>query len=244
MNWEFGICANLEKNECWGNKWQRLFDIRRHNKQKHKIQFSNIKVIKGTHNEEILNRMQVQLTELRYGGGYRGVSMMSKPALFWPGLFHDSKGRSSSCYYSWIELLPQESLPPHKLYLRNLPFSNWPDVYKSPEFIFTHRLNFLTFKEVPGLPIPQTYYDLKMNHIPHSQTFCEFYPGGAGMKVSQYKYRFNQTFQEESVPIVKDWKSYHIAEDDLFIDCVQDGYSGPVISYWARLDDIKRSYFC
>ena len=66
--------------------------------------------------------MQVQLKELRYGGGYRGVSMMSRPALFWPGLFPDSEGRSTSCYYSWIELLPQESLPPHKLYLKNLPF--------------------------------------------------------------------------------------------------------------------------
>ena len=169
-----------------------MFDVRRHNKQKDKIQFSNIKVLKGSRNEEILNRMQVQLKELRYGGGYRGVSMTSKPALFWPGLFPDSGGRSTSCYYSWIELLPQESLPPHKLHLKNLPFSKWPEVYKSPEFIFTHRLNFLTFKEVLGLPIPQTYNDLKMNHIPHSQTFCEFYPGGAEMKVREVFKNKNQ----------------------------------------------------
>ena len=210
---------------------------------KEKIQFSNIKVIKGTRNEEILNRIHAPLKEVRYGGGYRGLSIMSKPALFWPGLFNGGDGRSS--YYSWIELAPQESLPSHKLYLENLPFSSWPDHYKSPEFLFTHRLTFLTYKEVPGLPIPQTYHELKMHHTPHSQTFCEFYPGGAGMKVSQYKYQCNQTFRpQDSINMDKSWKDSHVNVSDMFIDGVRDGYSGPIISYWARLDDVKRSYFC
>ena len=101
--------------------------------------------------------------------------------------------------------------------------------------------------------IPKNWKELHDKHYPVALTYMEMYPGGAGCKMLQFKYLENVEFRkydkdnynelyamprEERIRRLKwegwmnDWKSY-IEEKGAFIEGQQDGWAGPIVSYWG-----------
>ena len=86
------------------------------------------------------------------------------------------------------------------------------------------------------------------------------------MKCTQYKYLSNQNFSSEESErqeqVLRSWhdkrrnhllidnepditeptwlNNFHVYKKDAFIPGIKDGLAGPIISYWARLDNIRR----
>ena len=98
---------------------------------------------------------------------------------------------------------------------------------------------------------PSSVKDLDDNHHPVARTYLELYPGGSGLRVSQYKYVKNSEFKEcradilcyevggldikYSPPLwVKDLNEDHVSSAEVFIENTQDGFCGPIISYYVR----------
>ena len=74
-----------------------------------------------------------------------------------------------------------------------------------------------------------------------ARTRIEMYPGGSGLKVSQYKKI--QQWQVEGARVETDWLPQEWRESyGGYIPDKQHGWAGPVVSYWARLDASYR-YF-
>ena len=86
------------------------------------------------------------------------------------------------------------------------------------------------------------------------------------MRSSQYKFLSNQNFSceesEKQEQVLRDWQEkrrnhllvddepditeptwinqYHVYKKEAFIPNLKDGLAGPIISYWARIDNHRR----
>ena len=89
---------------------------------------------------------------------------------------------------------------------------------------------------------------------------------GGAMRCTQYKYLSNQNFScEESrkqEQVLRNWHEktrnhllvddeqdlseptwnncHHVYKKEAFIPSIRDGLGGPIVSYWARLDNTRR----
>lgn len=68
------------------------------------------------------------------------------------------------------------------------------------------------------------------------------YPGGSGIRIEQYLKieEFMMVKERLESPDLPYW--FHNKRSG-FIPCVQGGWSGPIVSYYSRVDSISRSYW-
>ena len=60
------------------------------------------------------------------------------------------------------------------------------------------------------------------------------------MRVSQYPFIVNSSFDDKS-RITPDWiNEYHVSADESFIPQQNDGFCGPIVSYWCKVSQINR----
>ena len=68
---------------------------------------------------------------------------------------------------------------------------------------------------------------------------------GAGFRASQYRFVHNENLDEDSGTPAReaDWvKSWHLNEEDAYIEGQQDGFVGPIISYWGRIHCLNKFF--
>ena len=225
--WEFGICRNKEK--CWG-QYERIFDIKR---KGYFYQMTNSKCKDGIH-EEIQHRMYFTLKQ-KYHSPMLLNSMSSKyghSPFFWPGLF---EGEPQKAWYIYsINTGPNKPLP--YLWMKNSPIAVWPKEFQIPDYVYPNQMWFYIHRYDQKKPWPETLGEMERDHIPVGLVYLQLYQGGSGFVCRQYKYRRNQEFDD----------SVRVSEGDYFNDCyvlpyesyipfVQDGYAGPVISYYHKI---------
>ena len=234
--WEHGRCGNIET--CWGPR-DRIWDVRKSN-VKSKWSFAHHKVSKSSF--ETVDRMYVTLER---GAGpshlhYAGIAWKGSQSFdFWPYCLPIVPAPSRFVH---IEIA-SKTLVPHEL--MSQPVNEWPTYYMKPEFLNPNRITFRYFDDKPielTKRNPTTLNDLK-NYFPEiARTYVEMYPGGSGLKVSQYN-KVSQ-FKVEEKRVMVDWLPSWWDESAYsgFVPGKQAGWRGPVVSYWSRLD-ANRRYF-
>ena len=179
-------------------------------------------------------------------------------------MFHPDvlKGDESS-YYIYIQTRPNSQLPPHKAYLYDMSTSLWPDCFKTAEYLYPSTMTFEYFLENKGEKIPENISELEMNHQCVGRTFLDLYPGGGGFKCTQYTYLSNSNFANFPSPELKAYheprknrflvddepdvteavwmgNGSHVGNSEAFVPGHRDGLAGPIISYYARVDNNRR----
>ena len=233
-DWEFGVCKN--RVNCWG-QYERIFDIKR---KGYFYQMTSSKCKDGIH-EEIQHRMYFTLKQ-RHQSPILLNSMSSKyghSPFFWPGLF-TSEPKDAWYIYS-INTGPNKALP--LPWMKNRPISNWPKEFQTPDFIYPNQMWFYIHRYDRNKPWPETLGEMERDHIPVGLTYLQLYAGGSGFVCRQYKFTKNQEF-DDSVRVGEE--DYHndiyVLPYESYIPFVQDGYAGPVISYYQRIHS-KNPYF-
>ena len=232
--WEFCICKN--RHSCWGQS-ERLFDMKR---TRDKYQMTQIKVLGGDH-EQIEDRLYFELTrKSNYPNRFQGVINRSRrPSFFWPNLFD---GQPVNDWYIFhVDNQTNLPLPDH---VRGSPFCTLPEVYQKPEYMYVNNFTFEIFRLNKDFPFPSKLCEAKQNHHPVAITTLDLYPGGAGFKCKQLKYLVNEEF-DKSVKSSSDmtWtEKEYIYPAEAFIPYKQDGYAGPITSYYHRIN-LNNPYF-
>ena len=243
--WEAGRCGNL--STCWGNK-ERIWDVRR---SKDRFSFSHLRV--HPHSEEVVDRIY---TKLERGTGkdnlsYYGVVMKTSQSRdFWPNCLDIIPKPMRHVH---IKMSSKSALPERYI---STSRNERPPYYQTPEYCNPFRIEFRYYDEPEAmLPRPERedflrhvnmkdYSIATLNHYCKeiARTYIEVYPGGAGMRVLQYKWIPQWKEQGKREPV--DWLPYWWLEDNYsgYIEGKQHGWQGPIISYWSRVDSINR-YF-
>ena len=67
---------------------------------------------------------------------------------------------------------------------------------------------------------------------------------GSGFRATQYRFVANTNLCERSRSTSRpDWiKDWHLNEDEAYIEGVQDGFVGPIVSYWARIHSVNKFF--
>ena len=242
-DWEFCICKN--RHSCWGQS-ERLFDVKR---KQDKYQMTHIKVLGGKY-EQIEDRQYVELTrKSNYPNRFQGIMNRSRrPSFFWPNLFDGQPW--NDWYIFHVDNQTNLPLPDH---VRGSPFCTLPEVYQKPEYMYVNNIKFEIFRRNRDYPFPTNLWECKQNHHPVAITTLDLYPGGAGFKCKQLKYLVNKEF-DKSVKsssdvtwtaydlmhypgIHKDWtEEEYIYPAEAFVPYKQDGYAGPITSYYHRIN--------
>ena len=97
---------------------------------------------------------------------------------------------------------------------------------------------------------PKNSHELRFSHEIKAKSILEVYPGGAGMRCLQFSIVrhnpnlvLNPRIDPENLQLiydeiraVKDIYDY-LDVSEVFIFGIQDGFTGPVISYFSRIHD-------
>ena len=140
--------------------------------------------------------------------------------------------------------------------------ANWPDQFQRGDYQFPNTMTMEYFIETPGKMKPTTIGELERDHLCVGRTFLEMYPGGGGLKCTQYKYLSNESFEhfpsDELISYHAPRKNRHLVDDETdlteatwrnklhvdnreaFVPNFRDGLAGPIISFWARIDNRNR----
>ena len=240
---ELGICSNPVA--CWGPK-ERIWDVRRSTSSKSE----NIQRYSFAHHT-ITNNIE-KTTDRLYATFVRGTG---KTNLEYTAI--TNKASQSADF--WPDCLPVSVTPRRQIYLSmsskhsvpedvgKLSPAYWPETYRNSKYMNPHRMEVRYFDEQPGEMLqrfkrnPLTLESLE-NYLPEiARTSIEMYPGGSGLKVLQYKWIPKWKHEEnrdETDWLPHEWKESY----NSYIPEKQHGWAGPVISYWARLDETNR-YF-
>ena len=184
--------------------------------------------------------------------------------MFYPFLINTDDSERN--VYIYTSMYPNDKLPSHMRYLYDVNMASWPSQFQNGTYKYPNHLTMEYFVESPGLPQPRSIGDLENHHTCVGSTFLELYPGGGGMKCTQYKFLSNQNISCEESEIHKEalrswhekrrnhllvddepdlaeanWiNNHHVYKNDAFIPTIRDGLGGPIISYWARIDNNRR----
>lgn len=228
-DWSLNICRN--KQNCWG-KSERLFQMKR---KRDKYQMTHIKVLPGM-NEQINDRQYFELTRIsHYPNRYTGtINRIGSPSFFWPDLFKGQPEHDSYIFH--VDNQTNYPLPEH---IKGKPFSTLPKVYQKPEYKYVNSFTFNIFRKNEHFPWPTKLYESRTNHHPVAITTLNLYPGGAGFECKQYKYLTNREF-DKSVKCTSEMMAWtekeYIFPFEAFIPFKQDGFSGPITSYYHRIN--------
>ena len=235
----------------------RLFQVRR---RQDRFQLSNIKILNSPY-EECTDRFVVSLKKIGSRDQYqhRGISITSRhPRFLFPELIERCPGSS---YFIYVESRIRDSLPEELVYLKDIRQSEWPQEYRAPNFLFPLSMKIEHYREALSADkkIPETRFQLLTRHIPVARTIIDLYPGGgcstktlfhniyftvssgAGFRSSQYIYLENSRFESDTVNIRPDWiDEFHVSSQESYIPHVQDGFCGPIVSYWSRVNSYNK----
>ena len=230
-DWDYCICRN--GNNCWGPS-ERLFDLKR---KKNFYQMTQTKVLDGVH-EQVEDKIYFEMKQKsNYPKRFTGIAnRFTRPSFFWPNLF-DGQPRQDG-YIFHVDNQTNLPLPPH---MRGSPFCSLPKVYQVPEYMFVNNFTFEIFRRNPEFPWPTNLWESKLNHHPVAITTLDLYPGGSGFKCKQLKFLVNQEFDKsvKSSSDVKWTEKEYIWEREAFIPNKQDGYAGPITSYYHRINCVN-----
>ena len=181
----FRSCQN--KASCWGEA-EYLFEVKRIGDVHHQFTHKKINNL-NLPGEEIVARYNASLVRktrpISERHLYEGITSTSRRLqLFYP---HILKADNSS-FYIYIHTQPNTKLPPHKAYLYDVRTSSWPDDFQIADYLYPNTMTFEYFKETRGKQMPKTICDLDRDHQCVGKSFIELYPGGGGMKCTQYTY--------------------------------------------------------
>ena len=99
---------------------------------------------------------------------------------------------------------------------------------------------FEIFRKNPDNPWPTCLWESKQNHHPVAITTLNLYPGGAGFECKQYKYLVNEYFDKSVQSSDMKWTDQeYIYPLEAFIPYKQDGYAGPITSYYHRVNCVN-----
>jgi len=175
---------------------------------------------------------------------YEGiVSTSRKPCILNPGILGNHEG----LFHVYTKLEQKITTPLEccdKLYLE------WPACYNSGYFKSPLLLSFEYYAHKDEVKMPNTRDDL-YNHVLLGVSYVELYKGGAGFKAVEFKYIQHdpEVSEEASVTelhVMENLKRSLSSCDDFFqyvsphyafLEGLQNGYSGPIVSYWSRLSD-------
>ncbi len=230
----------------------------------HQYQFTHKKIVDlNLPGEEVVARYNAALLRkyrpISERHLYEGISLTSRRLkMFYPNILKDD----NSSYYIYIRTQPNTKLPSHKAYLYDVSTSLWPDRYKTAEYLYPNTMTFEYFLESRGKKKPETICDLDIEHQCVGRSFLELYPGGGGMKVTQYCHLSNSNFDNFPSPELKAYheprknrfliddepdvteaiwmNKSHVGNLEAFVPGLRDGLAGPIISYFARVDNNRR----
>ena len=173
--WELNGCQN---SECWGDKEQfitfdrcyksssqtqyRLLQYKIHRFENRDRSYSLI--------EKIVNSVyfNVQTVDRLRQEGIGLITVSPTKPFFWPGIHkHLEHGQ----YYYFIEVF--HSSPVHP----DFKHGRWPTEYWRRNYLFPTMVDIILYKSTPGLPMPETHYEMAKNHKAASMTCLNLYPG-------------------------------------------------------------------
>ena len=247
-DWSGFQCTN---DACWGSYEQYLQIKRQWRKQAdfsgYEYMFTNNKIMRVGYHEECLDRTRIKMRP----GNSKGT--------FFEGLgFVNTKSTGTPCF-GYPKLIDKGKK--HTSYLMHATCHQTP---RNEENLYSQTMVLEHFQEEEtSVAVPKSYKELSNKHQPVALTYMEMYPFAAGCRMLQFKFLRNEDFQnldksrdwlelhgqsrEERYRRLKwegwmtEWKKY-IEERGAFIEGQQDGWAGPIISYWARVDD-KNGWF-
>jgi hypothetical protein len=249
--WEQGRCANVET--CWGQR-DRIWDVRR-SRNGERYSFNHHKLSTETQKEETVDKTYA--TFQRGAGNlnleYTAIARKTSQCLdFFPNCLPlvESPKR-----HIFITMASKKNAPKNIL---QLPKNQWPMFYQTPQYLNPNRMEFRYFdeqkKDTQGKQFSSSQKKRICEEVPSSltalensfpevaRTYIEMYPGGSGLKVSQYK-MVNQWKIEEKRETV-DWlPSWWDNPYSGYIPNIQHGWKGPIVSYWCRLDSFNRTLY-
>lgn len=250
--WPYGRCTNPE---CWGPDAEYTFDVWRRQLPKDpsltKYKFSTRKYFNGQemfadHIFINMRRSEDEWTK------YFGIGMKSNiRQFFWPGFM--SGVHPSKLLYIYCEL---NSSLPVPVWMKKKPIQSWGYNYER-SYIYPTRADIFMYEADPGWSWASKD-DLDDFHKPLNRTYLDIYPGASGLRVSQFIYQSNtedtpewKLTQEEKAKILYAegerrhifWRSHpfkqlhaHLERSEVYEPGYQDGYYGPMISYYTRYD--------
>ena len=223
--WEFGLCEN---KECWG-PYHRTLRIQRKGNFYRISTYKKLKSIQGS--QEQIDQMFVLLQQK--SGNFRHIySGISKPIgichIFWP-LLKDEKEKK---YHIYTEFISKKILPENVI---NLPRNKWPRCYYyDDDYNYPNRMEFRIFEETfTAASDMDTIIKLEDSGWPEiGRAYAFMYPGGAGCRLEFYKYKEGphprKRIETFYIPF------YWSRGEEGYIENVQAGWTGPIISFWRR----------
>ena len=135
--WEKTRCKN--PSDCWGLS-ERIFEVRQ---RENRMQFIHHKIRPNQNNEEVVNRLYLNLKkkESRNEQIYTSIGSCSRMrSFFWPDLFAESLSQKTFFYHASI--IPRDPV----IGLENVPILWWPNELKSPDRIYPMTMTFSFFE--------------------------------------------------------------------------------------------------
>lgn len=175
--WSVGKCSS--NSSCWGPSEYFLEVKMMHSFQ---FQFTHKKIANpNVPGEEVIARYNCSIlrkySPIQDRPFLHGISLTTrKLKMFYPSIINSE--HCGENYYIYINMYPNDKLPPHMKYLYDVSMSSWPSYFQDGAYQFPNHLNMEYFRETPGLEMPSTIGDLENHHTLVGLTFLELYPGG------------------------------------------------------------------
>jgi hypothetical protein len=182
--------------------------------------------------------------KLKQGNGrnrliYSGIATGRNCNSFWPMIPGDKEYPTVRNIV--INMQSGEPMPPNGCNKFDIKFM-FPNMIEM-RFFEQPRLRLPTGKSIPDRPnYPKTEEELEDNWNEISKQYIFMYPGGAGMRVEQFLMIPDFTLVKKRIesPILPYWFPDKYSG---FIPDIQGGWTGPVVSYYKRIDSNYRSYW-
>lgn len=245
----------MNSASCWGGA-EYLFEVRRANNFQYQFTHKKSGEVVARFNAT-LQRKYSLISERHI---YEGISLTSKRMqMFYPHLLEDRQ----SSHYIYINLQPNKQLPQHMSHLYDVNTKSWPANYQVGSYLYPNHLTFEYFLETPKMKKPTSISSLDTDHQCVGLSYLEMYPGGGGLRCTQYKYMTNNVITKfpseelreyhhtrsrsrRSFLVAEDeprfdqalWiNNSHVLEEEAFVPNYRDGLCGPIVSYWARVNN-------
>ena len=246
--WSGFQCSN---DACWGS-YELYFHIKRKWRQQtdfsgYEYMFTNNKIMRGGNHEECLDRTRIKMRPGNSKGTfYEGLGFVitkstGTPCFGYPKLIDKGTNKASYIMHATCHQTSQNN---ENLYSQTMVLEHFQEAEASRG-------------------VPKSHKELSDEHYPVALTYIEMYPHAAGCRMLQFKFLRNKDFQKIEKDKdwldlqgqsrveryrrlkwqgwMREWKNY-IEERGAFIEGQQDGWAGPIISYWTRVDD-KNEWF-
>lgn len=232
--WEFHVCRD---KSCWGRDI-RLLDIQRANGR---FMFYFFNQVKGSTNQQVYFKKDVERLYFRTKREALASRLEECGSICRSNrvnLFLNKESFAPKKYIHF-KMNSRESVP-EEYFHRNL--TERPPIYQTPVYIYPLKFEIDMFLSDSYLERTELHdIQRSCNHI--EKIMMNMYPGGAGMEVLQFKKAPHDptlSYKMQKTPWIPD----HVfgSKYDGYIAGIQNGYIGPIVSYWGRVHSNLR-YF-